>query len=93
MVTPWNFPAAMITRKLGPALAAGCTAVVKPSEDTPLSALAVVELGRRAGVPNDVMTVITGSKGSAPVIGTELATNPSQVQKQSTSRLWTMGLF
>ena len=76
MVTPWNFPAAMITRKLGPALAAGCTAVVKPSEDTPLSALAVVELGRRAGVPNDVMTVITGSKANAPTIGTELATNP-----------------
>lgn len=77
MVTPWNFPAAMITRKLGPALAAGCTAVVKPSEDTPLSALAVVELGRRAGVPRDAMTVVTGSKAAAPLIGTELATNPS----------------
>jgi succinate-semialdehyde dehydrogenase/glutarate-semialdehyde dehydrogenase len=77
MVTPWNFPTAMITRKLGPALAAGCTAVVKPSEDTPLSALAVVELGRRAGVPRDVMSVVTGSKASAPLIGTELSTNPS----------------
>eukprot|EP01043_Picozoa_sp_COSAG02_P046841 COSAG02_NODE_4423_length_5376_cov_8.233655_3_plen_438_part_00 len=77
MVTPWNFPAAMITRKLGPALAAGCTAVVKPSEDTPLSALAVVELGRRAGVPRDAMVVVTGSKDSAPLIGTELATNTS----------------
>ena len=77
MVTPWNFPAAMITRKLGPALAAGCTAVVKPSEETPLSALAVVELGRRAGVPRDVVAVVTGSKGAAPLIGTELATSPS----------------
>lgn len=77
MVTPWNFPAAMITRKLGPALAAGCTAVVKPSEETPLSALAVVELGRRAGVPRDVVAVVTGSKRAAPLIGTELATSPS----------------
>ena len=76
MITPWNFPAAMITRKLGPALAAGCTAVVKPSEDTPLSALACLELARRAGVPRDVVRVVTGSKSSAAVIGTELATHP-----------------
>lgn len=77
MITPWNFPAAMITRKIGPALAAGCTAVIKPSEDTPLSALAVVELGRRAGVPRSAMSVVTGCKAEAPLIGTELATNPS----------------
>ena len=75
MITPWNFPAAMITRKLGPALAAGCTAVVKPSEDTPLSALAVAELGRRAGLPRDVVTIVTGSRESAPLIGSELATS------------------
>ena len=60
MITPWNFPAAMITRKLGPALAAGCTAVIKPANATPLTALAVVELGRRAGVPDGVVNIITG---------------------------------
>ena len=76
LITPWNFPAAMITRKVGPALAAGCTAVIKPSEDTPLSAIAVAELGRRAGVPDGVVTVITGSKANAAAIGTELTTNP-----------------
>jgi len=76
LITPWNFPIAMITRKVGPALAAGCTAVVKPSEDTPLSALAVVELGRRAGVPAGVVSVVTGSKSKAALIGTELSTNP-----------------
>ena len=75
MITPWNFPAAMITRKLGPALAAGCTAVVKPSEDTPLSALAVCELGRRAGLPDDVVHVVTSSKAQAPAIGSELCAN------------------
>lgn len=92
MVTPWNFPAAMITRKLGPALAAGCTAVVKPSEDTPLSALAVVELGRRAGVPRDAVAVVTGSKDAAPLIGTELATNPS-VRKISFTGSTAVGKF
>jgi succinate-semialdehyde dehydrogenase/glutarate-semialdehyde dehydrogenase len=76
LITPWNFPAAMITRKVGPALAAGCTAIIKPSEETPLSALAVVELGRRAGVPDGVVSVITGSKTKAAEIGTELATSP-----------------
>ena len=54
LITPWNFPSAMITRKVGPALAAGCTVVCKPSEDTPLSALALAELGARAGVPDGV---------------------------------------
>ena len=82
MITPWNFPAAMITRKLGPALAAGCTAVVKPSEDTPLSALALTELARRAGVPHDVVRIVTGSRASSPAIGTEFATN-EQVRKIS----------
>lgn len=76
LITPWNFPSAMITRKVGPALAAGCTAIIKPSEETPLSALAVAELGRRAGVPDGVVSVITGSKTKAEEIGTELATSP-----------------
>ncbi|KAF8514834.1 succinic semialdehyde dehydrogenase [Hysterangium stoloniferum] len=58
-LTPWNFPSAMITRKIGPALAAGCTVVVKPAPETPFSALALVELARRAGVPDGVLNVVT----------------------------------
>jgi len=72
-ITPWNFPAAMITRKAGPALAAGCTMVVKPASQTPLTALALAVLAERAGVPAGVLSVVTGSAGD---IGTELATNP-----------------
>ncbi len=72
-ITPWNFPAAMITRKVAPALAAGCTAIVKPASQTPLTALAMAELSRRAGLPAGVLNVITGS---AAVIGTELTANP-----------------
>ena len=72
-ITPWNFPAAMITRKAGPALAAGCTMVVKPASQTPLTALALAVLAERAGVPAGVLSVLTGSAGD---IGTELATNP-----------------
>ena len=60
-ITPWNFPIAMITRKVAPALAAGCTVVIKPAEQTPLSALAVAELAQRAGIPAGVLNVITGS--------------------------------
>ncbi|MGH8718795.1 MAG: NADP-dependent succinate-semialdehyde dehydrogenase [Burkholderiales bacterium] len=71
-ITPWNFPAAMITRKVGPALAAGCVMVVKPAEQTPYSALALAELSQRAGVPNGVFNVITGKPEP---IGAELATN------------------
>ena len=59
-ITPWNFPAAMITRKIAPALAAGCTAVLKPAQETPLTALALVELAERAGLPAGVLNVITG---------------------------------
>jgi succinate-semialdehyde dehydrogenase / glutarate-semialdehyde dehydrogenase len=59
-ITPWNFPAAMVTRKIAPALAAGCTAVLKPSPETPLSALALAELAKRAGVPPGVFNVVTG---------------------------------
>ena len=72
-ITPWNFPLAMITRKVGPALAAGCTVVLKPASQTPFSALALAELGERAGVPPGVLNVITGP---AAEIGGELTSNP-----------------
>jgi succinate-semialdehyde dehydrogenase / glutarate-semialdehyde dehydrogenase len=75
-ITPWNFPAAMITRKVAPALAAGCTVVVKPAEQTPLTALALMELADRAGFPAGVINVVTGSAASAPLIGSELTSNP-----------------
>jgi len=73
-ITPWNFPLAMITRKVAPALAAGCTAVVKPAEDTPFSALALAVLAERAGIPAGVFNVITGN---AEAIGAELTGNPA----------------
>lgn len=72
-ITPWNFPAAMITRKAAPALAAGCTMVVKPAEQTPLTALALAELAERAGIPAGVFSVVTGV---AREIGAELTGNP-----------------
>lgn len=72
-ITPWNFPAAMITRKVAPALAAGCTIVVKPAEQTPLSALAMAELAHRAGVPAGVLGVVTGD---AATIGGVLTASP-----------------
>ncbi len=73
-ITPWNFPAAMITRKVGPALAVGCTVVCKPASETPLTALALAELGERAGIPKGVLNVITGR---ASVIGAELTSSPT----------------
>jgi len=73
-ITPWNFPAAMITRKAGPALAAGCTMVLKPATQTPFSALALAELAERAGIPKGVFNVITGS---ATAIGGEMTSNPT----------------
>ncbi len=76
-ITPWNFPIAMITRKVGPALAAGCTVVAKPAEATPLSALALAELAHRAGVPPGVFNVVTADARHAPEIGLELCTNPT----------------
>ena len=79
-ITPWNFPNAMITRKVGPALAAGCTVVLKPASETPLSALALAELGERAGIPAGVLNVVTGTRSRE--IGAELTGNPS-VQKLS----------
>ncbi|MGA8707378.1 MAG: NAD-dependent succinate-semialdehyde dehydrogenase [Steroidobacteraceae bacterium] len=72
-ITPWNFPAAMITRKVAPALAAGCTIIVKPAIQTPLSALAMADLAARAGVPAGVFSVVTGD---ARAIGGELSSNP-----------------
>ena len=72
-ITPWNFPLAMITRKAGPAIAAGCTVVLKPASQTPFSALALAELAERAGVPRGVFNVVTGS---ATDIGAELTSNP-----------------
>ena len=71
-ITPWNFPAAMITRKLGPALAAGCTFVCKPAPQTPFSALALAELAQRAGIPDGVFNIVTGD---AEQIGGELTRN------------------
>ena len=73
-VTPWNFPNAMITRKVGPALAAGCPVVVKPAQLTPLSALALAELAHRAGLPKGVFNVVTSTKSAR--VGKELTTNP-----------------
>ncbi len=72
-ITPWNFPLAMITRKVAPALAAGCTVVVKPAPDTPLTALALAELAHRAGLPAGVFNVLTGD---AEQIGGEMTSNP-----------------
>jgi succinate-semialdehyde dehydrogenase/glutarate-semialdehyde dehydrogenase len=75
-ITPWNFPAAMITRKIAPALAAGCCVVVKPAEATPLTALALAELGVRAGLPPGVLNIVTGDRADAAAIGSELTSNP-----------------
>jgi succinate-semialdehyde dehydrogenase/glutarate-semialdehyde dehydrogenase len=72
-ITPWNFPNAMLTRKIAPALAAGCTVVCKPAAETPLSALALAELAARAGIPDGVINIITGN---ANEIGPELTDNP-----------------
>jgi len=72
-ITPWNFPLAMITRKAGPAIASGCTVVLKPASQTPFSALALAELAERAGIPKGVFSVVTGS---ATEIGGELTANP-----------------
>jgi succinate-semialdehyde dehydrogenase/glutarate-semialdehyde dehydrogenase len=79
LITPWNFPNAMITRKAGPALASGCPAVIKPASQTPYSALAMAELGERAGIPKGVLNVITGD---SKAIGAELCANP-KVRKLS----------
>ncbi|MFD1039973.1 NAD-dependent succinate-semialdehyde dehydrogenase [Virgibacillus byunsanensis] len=73
-ITPWNFPASMITRKIGPALAAGCTIVLKPAPETPLSAIEIVKIFERAGMPKGVVNLVTGD---APAIGNAMLTNKS----------------
>ncbi|KAL0623326.1 Succinate-semialdehyde dehydrogenase, mitochondrial [Plecturocebus cupreus] len=76
VITPWNFPSAMITRKVGAALAAGCTVVVKPAEDTPFSALALAELANQAGIPSGVYNVIPCSRKNAKEVGEAICTDP-----------------
>ena len=76
-ITPWNFPSAMVTRKSAPALAAGCTMVLKPAEQTPLSALAVAALAEEAGLPPGVFSIVTGDAEDAPLIGDEMTSNPA----------------
>lgn len=77
LITPWNFPAAMITRKMAPALAAGCTVVIKAPAETPFSALAILELAERVGIPKGVINVITAAKGeNEAAVGKELCENP-----------------
>ncbi|WP_282342431.1 NADP-dependent succinate-semialdehyde dehydrogenase [Pseudomonas sp. PS02288] len=75
-ITPWNFPAAMITRKVGPALAAGCAMVLKPAPQTPFSALALAELAQRAGIPAGLFSVITADAQRSREVGAELCANP-----------------
>jgi len=75
-ITPWNFPAAMITRKAAPALAAGCTMVMKPAEQTPLTGLAIAKLAEEAGLPAGVLSMVTGDAHDAPEIGREMTSNP-----------------
>ncbi|WP_420547293.1 NAD-dependent succinate-semialdehyde dehydrogenase [Curvivirga sp.] len=81
-INPWNFPAAMITRKAAPSIAAGCPQVVKPAEATPLTALALAELAERAGIPAGVLSIIPGDRDDAAAIGGELTSN-SIVKKVS----------
>jgi len=76
-ITPWNFPIAMITRKIAPALAAGCTIVIKPAELTPLSALALAELAKRAGIPDGVINIVTADANQSIVIGKTLCSSPT----------------
>ena len=76
-ITPWNFPIAMITRKIAPALAAGCTIVIKPAELTPLSALALAELAKRAGIPDGVINIVTADATQSIVIGKTLCSSPT----------------
>ncbi|CAG8462613.1 13932_t:CDS:2 [Acaulospora colombiana] len=92
VITPWNFPNAMISRKLGAALAAGCTAVIKPDSQTPFSALALAELASRAGLPKGVINIVT-TKSNVKEIGLELTTSVGKLlMKQSSSTLKKMSL-
>lgn len=76
LITPWNFPHAMIARKAGAALAAGCTCVIKPAEDTPLTAVALMEYAEEAGIPNGVLNLITSGRENASAIGNLLCESP-----------------
>lgn len=76
LITPWNFPHAMITRKAAAALAAGCTCIVKPAEDTPLTALAIAKLSHEAGIPKGVFNVVTSNRNNSAAIGKLLCTSP-----------------
>ncbi len=76
VITPWNFPNAMVTRKISAALAVGCTVVIKPGAETPYSALALAELALRAGFPKGVINVVTTDK-HVKEIGLEICTNPN----------------
>jgi len=75
-ITPWNFPLAMITRKVAPAIAAGCTIVIKPAEQTPLSALALAELAKEAGIPEGVINIVTADAKNSIEIGKVLCDSP-----------------
>ena len=75
IITPWNFPAAMITRKVAPALAAGCPVVIKPAGSTPFTASALVELAHRAGIPKGVINLVPVSEKDVSKVGDELCTN------------------
>lgn len=81
-ITPWNFPHSMITRKVAPALAAGCTVVLKPAQDTPLSALALAALAEQAGFPKGVLNIVTCSKGNTEIVG-KIMTTHEKVRKIS----------
>ncbi|NDH56028.1 MAG: aldehyde dehydrogenase family protein, partial [Burkholderiaceae bacterium] len=76
-ITPWNFPIAMITRKIAPAMAAGCTIVIKPAEQTPLSALAIAELAQEAGVPQGVINIVTADAEQSIAVGKVLCESPT----------------
>lgn len=81
LITPWNFPAAMITRKIGPALAAGCTVVAKSPAETPFTANALAELAHRAGIPKGVVNIVTAAKNT-PEVGELITTHP-EIRKVS----------
>jgi succinate-semialdehyde dehydrogenase/glutarate-semialdehyde dehydrogenase len=82
LITPWNFPSAMITRKVAPALAAGCTVVIKPSEETPLSALALCAIADEVGLPNGVLNCLTVGRSNVEIVGKELC-NSDLIRKVS----------
>ena len=84
MITPWNFPNAMITRKVGAALAAGCTCVLKPAEDTPLSALALAELADQAGIPPGVINIVTSSRLNTAEVGSVLCESGPSTRRSTT---------